>query len=375
MSAAGFDAIVIGGGLHGLSVALHLARRRKRVIVLERRYAGRHSSGINAGGVRRLGRDLREIALSVIAMEMWHAIESLVGDHCGFAAGGQVKVAESDADMEKLARREAEVRALGYSHEELVDQAELRRIVPAIAPHCVGALVSRTDGAADPYRTTTAFRRAAAAAGAEIREGDGVTGLDRANELWRVTSASGTIEAPVVVNCAGAWATRIAAMAGETIPCGVKASMMIVTERMPPFVEPTVGATSRSLSFKQTAAGTVVIGGGHQGKCDVDAERSVVDFRNLAHAARIAGDLFPVMRGARIVRTWCGIEARTADEIPFIGPSAVAPGLFHSFGYSGHGFQLAPAAGAALAGLIATGTTNLPIAPFAVTRASAAAAQ
>lgn len=373
MSAAGYDAIVIGGGLHGLSVALHLARRRKRVIVLERRYAGRHSSGINAGGVRRLGRDIREIALSVIAMEMWHSIESLVGDDCGFVAGGQVKVAESDADMAKLARREAEVRALGYDHEELVDQAELRRIVPAIAEHCVGALVSRTDGAADPYRTTTAFRRAAVAAGAEIREDDGVTGLERANDLWRVTCASGTIEAPAVVNCAGAWATRIAAMAGETIPCGVKASMMIVTERMPTFVEPTVGATSRSLSFKQTAAGTVVIGGGHQGRCDVAAERSVVDFGNLAHAARIATELFPVMRGVRIVRTWCGIEARTADEIPFIGPSAVAPGLFHSFGYSGHGFQLAPAAGAALAGLIATGSTNLPIAPFGVTRTSASA--
>jgi sarcosine oxidase subunit beta len=77
------------------------------------------------------------------------------------------------------------------------------------------------------------------------------------------------------------------------------------------------------------------------------------------------------MRGIRIVRTWCGIEARTADEIPIIGPSAVAQGLFHSFGYSGHGFQLAPAVGAAVAELIATGATNLPIAPFAVTRFAA----
>jgi len=228
--------------------------------------------------------------------------------------------------------------------------------------------VARRDGAADPYRTTMAFRRAAQDAGAEIREDDGVVALERARGLWQVRTARGTLEAPVAVNCAGAWATRVAALAGEAIPCGVKASMMIVTERMAPFVEPTVGATGRSLSFKQTPAGTVVIGGGHQGRCDVDAEVSVVAVAINAKCARVATELFPVMRGARIVRTWSGIEARTADEIPVIGPSATQPGLFHSFGYSGHGFQLAPAAGAALAELIATGATNMPIAPFAVTR-------
>jgi sarcosine oxidase subunit beta len=371
MAGAARDAIVIGGGLHGLSVALHLARRGKRVTVLERRYAGRHSSGINAGGVRRLGRDLREVALSVAAMEMWHAIDSLVGDDCGFVAGGQVKVAENDAELAKLAERAAEMKTLGYDHEELVDRAELRRIVPAIAQHCVGALVARRDGAADPYRTTLAFARAAQEAGAALHEDEGVVALEHARGTWRVRTPTRTLEAPAVVNCAGAWATRVAALAGETIPCGVKASMMIVTERMAPFVEPTIGGTGRSLSFKQTAAGTVVIGGGHQGRCDVDAEVSVVSFVNLANAARVATDLFPIMRGIRIVRTWCGIEARTSDEIPIIGPSAVAPGLFHSFGYSGHGFQLAPAVGAALAELIATGATNLPIAPFAVTRFAA----
>lgn len=368
-------AIIIGGGLHGLSTALHLARRGWGVTVLERRYPGRHSSGINAGGVRRLGRDLREVPLSLIAMAMWHRIVDLVGDDCGFQASGQVKVAETDADMAKLARRAAEMRALGYDHEELLDQAALRRMVPAIAPHCVGGLTCRDDGAADPYRTSLAFARAARAAGVEVREDDGVIAIERAGAEWRVVTPVGAHVAPVVVNCAGAWATRVAAMVGETIPCGVKASMMMVTERMPRFVEPTIGGSARPLSFKQTAAGTVVIGGGHQGHCDIDAERSVVDFRNLAHAARIAGELFPIMRGARITRTWCGIEARTSDDVPIIGPSTVAAGVFHSFGYSGHGFQLAPAAGAAVAEMVATGTTPATIAAFAVTRFNSVGAQ
>ena len=363
-------AIVIGGGLHGLSTALHLARLPGwRVTVLERRHVGRHSSGVNAGGVRRLGRDVREIALSQIAHGMWRDLPALVGDSGGFVASGQVKVAESEADLRRLEARAAEVQALGWTHEELVDQAEARRLLPAVAPHIVGALVVRNDGAADPMRTVMAFRRAAVEAGAEILEGVSVRALGRApGGGVAVTTDRGVMEADRVANCAGAWASGLAAAIGETLPTVAKASMMIVTERMPRFCAPTVGSASRALSFKQTEAGTVVIGGGHQGKNDLATETAAVDFANLAKAARIASDLFPCVAGARVVRSWCGIEARTPDEIPVIGESATLPGVFHSFGFSGHGFQLCPAAGAAVAELMARGATNMPIAPFTPAR-------
>jgi sarcosine oxidase subunit beta len=370
-------AIVVGGGLHGLSTALHLARTPGwQVTLLERRHVGRHSSGINAGGVRRLGRDVREIALSVVAAEMWLNIRALVGDDCGFQPSGQVKVAESEADMTKLEARAAQVRALGWTHEEMLDRAELRRLLPAIAPHVRGALVVRDDGAASPMQTVMAFRRAAAAAGVEIREGVAVLGLRsaRGGGIAVETDVAGTLEAERVANCAGAWAPAMARLAGEEIPCGTKASMMIATERLPRFCEPTVGSASRALSFKQSPQGTLVIGGGHQGRNDLATETSVVDFRNLAKAAQIATELFPCIAGARIVRSWCGIEARTPDQIPVIGESRTLPGLFHSFGFSGHGFQLSPAAGAAVAELMARGGTNLPVAPFTQDRFAALAA-
>lgn len=368
-------AVVIGGGLHGLSTALHLQRTPGwQVTLLERRHVGRHSSGINAGGVRRLGRDVREIALSAVANEMWHAMPALVGDDCGFQPTGQVRVAENEADLKKIEARAEQVRALGWTHEEVVDQAEVRRLLPAVSPHVVGALVTHGDGSADPMRTVMAFRRAAEEAGVEIVEGVGVTGLSRTSGgAIRVETDRGPYQAERVANCAGAWARDLAALVGEDIPCTAKASMMIVTERLPRFCEPTVSGTSRPLSFKQTAAGTVVIGGGHQGRNDPSAETSTVLFDSLAHAARIAADLFPLMAGARITRTWCGIEARTPDQIPVIGESRTLPGLFHSFGFSGHGFQLSPAAGAAVAELMARGATNLPVAAFHHDRFRAAA--
>ncbi|WP_426959088.1 NAD(P)/FAD-dependent oxidoreductase [Muricoccus radiodurans] len=368
-------AIVIGGGLHGMSTALHLARMGWSVTLLERRHVGRHSSGINAGGVRRMGRDVREIGLSVASAEMWADIKGLVGDDCGFVANGQFKVAENEADLKKAEARVAEVRALGWTHEEVVDRDELRRLIPAVAPHAMGALATRDDGAADPMRTVMAFRRACVEAGVDLREGIAVKGLDRApGGGVRVDTDAGPMEAERVANCAGAWAFALAESVGEKVPGKAKASMMIVTERVEPFCAPTVGAMGRALSFKQSAAGTVVIGGGHQGRNDIAMETSTVLFASLAKAAVVATELFPIMRGVKMVRSWCGIEAMPPDQIPVIGESATLPGLFHSFGYSGHGFQLAPAAGRAVAELMARGGTNLPIGPFTQARFSQAVA-
>lgn len=362
------DVLVIGGGLHGCSAALHLARRGIKPLVLEKDHVGRHASGVNAGGVRRLGRDLAEIPLSVASMELWHRIGDLVDDDCGFESHGQVKVAENEAELETLRARVEKVRALGFTHEELVGQAELRALVPAIAGHCVGAIVCRADGAALPYRTVLAFKRKAAALGARFVEEAPVARVERAGGVWRVETKGTRYEAPVLLNTAGAWADRIAAQLGDEVPLEPIAPMLMITAPMPPFVKPVLGATGRTLSFKQFRNGTVLIGGGHRGRLDRDTNRTELDFAKLAVSARTVWDLFPVMRRAEIVRCWAGIEARMPDDLPVIGPSAASESAFHAFGFSAHGFQLGPIVGAIIAELVAGGRTNLPIAPFRVDR-------
>src|SRR5476651_2327731 len=74
------DVLVIGGGLHGSSSAFHIARRRVGVTMLEADYVGRHASGVNAGGVRTLGRPLPEIPLALMSREIWHNIVDTLGD-------------------------------------------------------------------------------------------------------------------------------------------------------------------------------------------------------------------------------------------------------------------------------------------------------
>jgi sarcosine oxidase subunit beta len=362
------DAIIVGGGLHGLSAALHLARAGLRPLVLEKDYPGRHASGVNAGGVRRLGRDFAEIPLSVAAMRLWHNVEDLVGDDCGFTMCGQVKVAETDAELQVLRDRAAQVSVQGFDHEEIIGANELRQVAPAISRHCVGAMICRDDGAANPFRTVTAFRRKATELGAEIRSGMAVTGLSQKAGIWSVEAGRGRIEAPVLINASGAWGAGIAGMLGDAPPYRADAPMLMITEPVAPFLTPVLGAEGRKLSFKQFANGTVLIGGGHSGSADPGRNVAATRLGGLSESAATVVALFPQLSAVRIVRAWAGIEGVTPDGIPVIGPSSTHENAYHSFGYSYHGFQLSPVTGKIIADLVMSGETSLPIAPFRIDR-------
>src|SRR5262245_44024271 len=120
------DAIVIGAGIHGCSTALHLALRGVKALVIEKDYAGRHASGVNAGGVRQLARHLAEVPLSVASMEIWERIRDIVDDDCGFEAHGQVLIAETETELDAFKARVDDLRLRGFTHEELLDRPQLR---------------------------------------------------------------------------------------------------------------------------------------------------------------------------------------------------------------------------------------------------------
>jgi sarcosine oxidase, subunit beta len=362
------DAIIVGGGIHGCSTALHMCLAGMKPVLIEKDYAGRHASGVNAGGVRQLARHVAEIPLSIRSMGIWERIDELVDDACGFESHGQVLVAENDAELDACCARVVELNGLGFTHEELIDGPELRRLVPAVAENCPGGVVSRRDGAADPARTTTAFRRKAAKLGATVCEGVAASNIRKEGVLWRVDVGAATYAAPVLVNAAGAWAGRIAAALGEPVPAETVAPMLMITSCVPHFIDPVVILRGRKLSFKQLANGTVLIGGGHLAELDQDRNETVLDWRSLAVSARTVFELFPVMRSAAIVRAWAGIEARTRDDLPVLGPSARHTGLYHQFGFSLHGFQLGPGAGAVTTELIVNGGTQTRIGDLSIAR-------
>lgn len=374
MADRGSEILIIGGGLQGCAIALFLARAGARVSVVEKDLAGRHASGVNAGGLRLLMRDIREYPLSQRAMTLWEHLSDIVGSAGADASEvrlGTAQIAIS-MDAEELAWSQAradDMQRRGIQTEKLVGPEELHRLLPGLSPLALGGLVSDGDGHANPANAARAFRNAAVAAGVRVFEGRTVSGL-RPGNPWRVETSAGPLEADLVVNCAGAWGASIAASLDEPLPLKVMALTMMVTERVQPFVTPVVIGIDRPLSFKQSAVGSLVIGGGISGKPCLDQGTSFTVMDRMAYAANATIEAFPSLAGISILRTWTGLEGATPDGVPYIGPSAVHDRLWHVFGFCGHGFQISPAVGETVARSLLAGQVDPRLMPFGVRRFS-----
>ncbi|PVZ08656.1 MULTISPECIES: FAD-binding oxidoreductase [unclassified Pseudomonas] len=368
------DVLIIGGGLQGCAIGLFLARSGWTVTIVDKAVPGRHASGVNAGGLRLLMRDVREYPLSLRAMEMWRSLESIVGYapaqasevRLGFS---QIALALDDAEMQWVHARHQEMLRRGYTHEEFITAHELQRILPGLADSALGGLISRGDGHANPANASLAFRQAAESAGVLIHEQCALKQLNKLSSgRWSADTDHGVIEANWVINCAGAWGSQIAATLGDELPIRVLALSMMVTARMKPFIEPVVIGIDRPLSFKQSAVGSLVIGGGISGKPCLDDGTSFTIMDRMASSANATLEAFPALAGVPVLRTWTGLEGSTPDGIPYIGPSSRHEGLWHVFGFCGHGFQLAPAVGEAVAHSLVSSSLHPLLEPFNTSR-------
>lgn len=366
------DVVIVGGGLMGAATAFFLRRRGLSAILLERGLVGQQASGVNFGNVRRQGRFLPQLPLANRAREIWGRLPELIGEDVEFMALGHIRVCFRDEDAAVLEAHARDVRDYGLEL-EIISRNALRDRFPYLSPEVVAGSLSPDDGHANPRLAAPAFARAAARAGAVVRESTEVTSIAKVGEDFVVEAAGGDrFRAPALQISAGAWAGEMAARLGETVPYAVHGPLMAVTEPLPYRIEPSIGVYSRdrtdAIYLRQVTRGNVVYGGGWRGQIDADARRAYADPANTLRQLPKLNRIVPALARARIIRTWSGIEGYLGDDIPVIGPSAAVPGLFYAFGFCGHGFQLGPGVGDVMAELIATGATSTPIEPFHIRR-------
>lgn len=362
------DVVIIGGGLMGTSAAYFLRQRGRSVIVLEKGRVGAQASGVNFGNARLQGRHPEQYALALRAHAIWEEMHAITGVDCEVTANGHLFIALDRGEIGKLEHYAADANKAGVKSEAMGGN-EARQRWPYLSPLVQAAAYSARDATANPRLVTPALAARAAALGADIREDVRVMSAERVGEGFRVATAGGeTITGGVLLNTAGAWANEVAGWFGESAPMVAAAPPHFVTEPVAPFVGSSVQAIDGSIIFRQTREGAIVAAGYPRGPSDIVANRAPVQPEKVVTAMRRLVSVVPRLGSAHIVRVWSGIEGYIVDMLPVIGPSRTTPGLFHAFGFCGHGFQLGPGVGACLADLASEGRTETPLGAFDIAR-------
>lgn len=358
-----YDAAVVGGGVHGCTLALFLARGGMRVALLERGSLCREASGTNAGTLTMHMTRAALIPYALRGHEMWATARDWLGHDVGVVVCPGLSLAFTEDEAAMLRARTEKRREAGAPI-EVVAPARAKEVEPGLSDAPVLAALCDIDGYASAYLTGLAFRAALIEAGAHVIEHAPVTGVTREDNGFAVQRAEGgVVRARRLVLTGGVWLEDMVAWLGIDLPIKVLANQLSVTERLRPVMRTVLGIASGLLSLKQFPNGTVVIGGGWQGIGDRQRGGVSVIPERLIGNARLACHAVPALRDARLVRAWVGLEAETADALPAAGP---VPGVPEAYvcGSVHSGYTSGPCIARLLAEQILGREPDLPLFPI-----------
>lgn len=355
---------VVGGGIVGLASAYSLADRGEDVVVLERNGLGNGSTGRSAGGIRKQFTTRINVELSKLSDEVWSTFEERFGVDIAHRRVGYLFLARTEETAAQFERNVAMQHELGVESEVLTPGEAADVCSGLYAEEFRAATYLASDGFADPHLAVQGYAGAARDAGVDVRTGTAVTDVLRSGgRVVGVETGGGRIEADHVVDAAGAWTGRVAAMADVDVPIAPRRRQVAIVdpEVDVPETDPLAIDLDTGLYFRPERAGAALVGGHFDDEdpdVDPDAYATGYDLgwatEALERATEVASYFGPK---SRIRDGWAGLYAVTPDHHPIL--EEVVPGFVVAGGFSGHGFQHAPATGRIVADLVLDGETDL----------------
>jgi sarcosine oxidase, subunit beta len=346
--------VVIGGGALGAAPALHLRKLGVQdVVLLERDALASGSTSKAAGGIRTQFADELNIRIALRSLPEFEEL----GDAISFRQHGYLFLLDNEADLASFRAGLELQQSLGVESRELTP-AEAKELVPQLA---VEDLLAATYCARDGYATPEAVvQHYASASGATIEQGRAATGIVvEGGRIVGVETTKGRVGTDTVVCCAGIWSREVGAFAGVDLPVEGEARSMWFTpqdgglpERLPLTIDFSTG-------FYVHREGPGLAFGGRE--------------RALEDVAEAAAQRLPVLADLPVQSSWWGWYDVSPDWNALVGEATHVSRFLYATGFSGHGFQQAPAVGEHLAELVVGREPTLDLSAFSAERFAAGA--
>ncbi len=340
------EVVIVGGGAMGASVAWHLRELGiTDVVLLERDSLASGSTSKSAGGIRTQFADELNVRIALRSLNEFERMEGV-----DFRQHGYLFLLDDEADVARFQDALSLQHSLGVPSREL-SVAEALEIVPQLEPDgLLAATFCDLDGYATPEAVVQWYAR-----GLDVRQGWAVTGIDvDGGRVIGVQTTKGRVATGVLVCCAGAWSGEVAAMAGVEIPVQGEPRWMFFTpedgglpERLPLTIDFTTG-----FYFHREGPG-LVFGGREQ---------------TIDELAEPAARRLPTLLDLPVQSSWWGYYEVSPDHNAIVGEAAEPSRFLYATGFSGHGFQQAPAVGEHVAELVAGRDPTLDLSPFSLER-------
>jgi len=363
--------VIVGCGGHGLATAYYLASEHgiTDVAVLERGPIGLGNVGRNTTIIRSNYFHPDNIRFYEFSLKLWEGLEQRLNFNSMVSQRGTLNLFHTEAQRDLFTRRANQMRLLGVDAEAL-DRAQVRRLVPLADLDngrypVLGGFLQPRGGTVRHDAVAWGYARAASAAGADIVEHCEVTGITQAGgRVTGVQTSRGAIGADLVCLAVAGHSSRLAALAGLTLPIETHVLQAFVSEAVKPLLDVVLTYGAGHFYVSQSDKGGLVFGGAIDGY-NTYAQRGTLPMAEEVAASAMT--LLPGLARLKILRQWGGVMDMTMDGSPLITLTPLT-GLILNGGWCYGGFKAIPAGGFTTAHLIACGTPHPLAAHLGLTR-------
>jgi sarcosine oxidase subunit beta len=365
-----YDAIIVGGGGHGLATAYFLAKEHgmRNVAVFERGAIGQGNSGRNTQVIRS---DYFHLASSKFfdrSLRLYEGLSRELNYNIMLSQRGKVSLAHSPHELEIMRRSVNAIRLNGVDA-EMLTLRELQELEPMLNVNCrypiEGGAVQWRGGISRHDAVVWGFARAAGSLGVDIIQGCEVTGFwVEDGRILGVKTTLGESAAPLVCIAVAGHSSVLAQKAGFKLPIHSACLQAMVTEPVKPLIDTVLVSAAIHVYVSQTGRGEVVIGGATD-LFNSYSQRGGLPV--LEANAQAAVELFPCLSRLRVMRQWAGTVDISPDTSPIMGLTPIQ-GLFISAGWGTGGYKAIPAGGETMAWTIANGKPHALIESFGLNR-------